>query len=393
MDVHKETIAVAYVAPDYDAEVTYLGTIGTRQGEIDQLVRKMPSQAQHLIFVYEAGPCGSWLSRSLTNKTMTAGWWPPHSFPKKPVTASQPTAGTPYHWSASRAGDLTAVSVPQVAEEAMRDLTRVREDTLSDLQDATCRLNAFLLRHDSRSTGQAPWGPAPLRWLAEVVCPTPAQHSVFQAYVRAVTEHPERRQRLDQEHHEHVHAWRWHAVGAALQALRGVPGTVAVTMGADIGDLTRFDTPRERMQCLGLIPAAYASGERRHQGAITKAGNTQARRALVEGAWAYCYPAQVSRPLPLRLAKQPKMIQDISWQAHVRLGRRYRHLVARGKPAHIVTVAMARERAGFKWAMATQLPVAVSAYKDRVPLAPQRSRLPTCLRRGAAPVWCNPRQR
>ena len=188
--------------------------------------------------------------------------------------------------------------------------------------------------------------------------PTPAQQIVFQEYVRAVTEHTARLQRLDQELQEHVQAWRLHAVVEALQALRGVQFTVAVTMVAEIGDLTRFDTPRELMKFLGLIPSEYSSGERRQQGSITKAGNTHARRALVEGAWAYRYPAKVSRHLQLRLEKQPKIIQDISWKAQVRLCKRYRQLVARGKHANIVTVAIARELAGFMWAIAKQLPVA-----------------------------------
>ena len=144
----------------------------------------------------------------------------------------------------------------------------------------------------------------------------------------------------------------------ALQALRGVHHTVAITMVAAIGNLSRFDTPRELMQFLGLIPSEYSSGDRRQQGSITKAGNPHARRALVEGAWAYRYPAKVSRPWQLRLDKQPKIIQDMSWQAQVRLCKRYRHLVARGKHANIVTVAIARALAGFMWAIAKQLPVA-----------------------------------
>jgi transposase len=214
-----------------------------------------------------------------------------------------------------------------------------------------------LLRHDIRYTGRANWSPAHLRWLSEVVCPTPAPHIVFQEYVRAVTEHTARLQRLDQELQEHVQAWRLHPVVEALQALRGVQCTVAVTLVADIGDLTRFDPPRELMQFLGLIPSEYSSGERRQQGSITKAGNTHARRALVEGAWAYRSPAKVSRHLQLRLEKQPKMIQDISWKAQGRRCKRYRQLVARGKHANVVTVAMARELVGFMWAIAKQLPV------------------------------------
>jgi hypothetical protein len=127
---------------------------------------------------------------------------------------------------------------------------------------------------------------------------------------------------------------------------------------ADMGDLTRFDTPRARMQCLRLIPAAYSSGERRHQGALTNAGNPHARRARVASAWASRSPAKGSRHLPLCLETHPKLIQDISWQAPGRLGKRYRQLVARGNQAHIVTVAMARELAGCMWAIAQQLPVA-----------------------------------
>jgi transposase len=257
----------------------------------------------------------------------------------------------------ARSGDLTAVYVPKVEDEAIRDLSRAREDTISDLKDAKFRLNACLLRHALRYVGRAHWNPAHLRWLSEVVCPTPAQQSVFQEYVRAVTEHTERLQRLEQELHDHGKAWRLHPVVEALQALRGVQFTVAVTMVAEIGDLSRFDTPRELMKVLGLLPSAYSSGERRQQGSITKAGNTHARRALVEGAWAYRYPAKVSRHLQLRLETQPKIIQDISWTAQVRLCKRYRQLVARGQQANVVTVAIARELAGFMWAMAKEVPV------------------------------------
>jgi len=172
-----------------------------------------------------------------------------------------------------------------------------------------------------------------------------------------VNDQTERRQRLAQELHDHVPAWRLHPVVEALQALRGVQFTVAVTMVAEIGDLTRFDTPRELMKFRGLIPSEYSSGEQRRQGSITKAGNTHARKAVVEGAWAYRYPAKVSRHLQLRLEKQPKMIQDLSWKAQVRLCTRYRRLVSRGKHANVVTVAIARELVGFMGAIAKQVPL------------------------------------
>jgi transposase len=248
-----------------------------------------------------------------------------------------------------RSGDLTSVYVPKVEDEAIRDLSQAREDTRSDLKAARFRLNAFLLRHDIRYTGRATWSPAHLRWLSEVVCPTPAQHIVLQEYVRVVNEHTARLQRLEQELQEQGKSWRLNPVIEALQALCGIQFTVAVTTVAELGDLTRFNTPRELMKFLGLIPSEYSTGERRRQGSITKAGNTHARRAfaLVEGAWASRYPAKVGRHLQLRLEKQPKGIQDISWKAQVRLCKRYRKLIARGKHANQVAVAIARELVDF----------------------------------------------
>jgi transposase len=358
MDVHKDSIAVAYVAPDHGAEVISLGSIGTRQCDIDQLIRKMQSKAKHLIFVYEAGPCGYWLYRYLSKKDHDCWVVAPSLIPKKPGDRVKTDRRDAVQLARlARSGDLTTVYVPKVEDEAIRDLTRAREDTISDLKDAKVRLKAFLLRQDIRYVGRANWGPAHLRWLSEVVCPTPAQQIVFQEYVRAVNEHTERLQRLEQELQEQVNAWRLHPVVEALQALRGVQFTVAVTMVAEIGDLTRFDTPRELMKFLGLIPSEYSSGEQRRQGSITKAGNTHARKAVVEGAWAYRYPAKVSRHLQLRLEKQPKMIQDLSWKAQVRLCTRYRRLVSRGKHANVVTVAIARELVGFMWAIAKQVPL------------------------------------
>jgi transposase len=263
-DVHKESIAVAYVAQDHGADVTSLGAIGTRQCDSDQLLRKRQSKAKHLVFVSEAGPCGYWLYRYLTKKGYPCWVVAPSLIPKKAGDRVKTDRRDAVQLARlMRSGDLTPVSVPKVEEEAIRDLSRAREDTIGDLKAAKFRLKAFLLRQDIRYTGRANWSPAHLRWL----------------------------------------------------------------------------------------------GERRWQGSITKAGNTHARRALVEGAWAYRYPAKVSRHLQLRLEKPPKIIQDISWKAQVRLCKRYRKLIARGKYANQVVVAIARELVGFMWAIANQVPV------------------------------------
>ena len=358
MDVHKDAIAVAYVAQDHGAEVTSLGSIGTRQGDIAHLLRQMHSKANHLIFISAAGPCGSWLSRELTQTGDDCWVVAPSLIPNKPgdrVTTDRRDAGPLARLA--RSGDRTVVSVPKVDEEAIRDLTRARADALSDLQDAKFRLNACLRRPDIRYTGRAHGGPAHLRWLSAVVGPTPAQHIVLQEDVRAVNEHSERLPRLEPELPEHVKAWRLSPVVDALQALRGVPCTVAVPLVADMGDLTRCEHPRELLKLLGLIPSDYSSGAPRRQGSMTQAGNTHARRVLGAGAWAYRYPAQGSRHLPLRREKQPTVMQDLRGQAQVRLCKRSRRLVSRGTHAPVVTVAIARELTGFMWALATEGPL------------------------------------
>ena len=203
MDVHKETIAVAYVAQAHGAEVTSVGTVGTRQCDIDHLLRTMPSKATHLLFVSEAGPCGSWRYRSLRNKDDDCWVVAPSLIPKKTgdrVKTDRRDARQ--RARLARAGELTAVYVPQVHDAAMHDLTRAREEALRDLKDAQCRLNAFVLRHAIRSTGRANGRPAHLRWLSEVVGPTPTPQIVFQEYVRAIHEHTVRLQRLAQARQE-----------------------------------------------------------------------------------------------------------------------------------------------------------------------------------------------
>jgi transposase len=359
LDVHKETIAVAYVAEEREAEVVFLGTIGTRQSDIDKLIRKLQAKGKKLHFVYEAGPCGYWLYRYLTKKKFLCWVVAPSCIPKKASDRVKTDRRDAVQLARLlRSGDLRPVYIPSVEDEAIRDLVRAREDALKDLKAAKVRLKAFLLRQDIRYEGRATWGPAHLRWLADVVCPTPAQQVVFQEYVRAVSEHTERLRRLEAELQTVVQSWRWMPVVEAIQALRGVQSVAAITLIAELGDLSRFENPRQLMSYLGLIPSEHTTGEHRRQGGITKTGNSHARRVLIEGAWAYRYPAKVSRHLQLRLEKAPKVIQDISWKAQVRLCKRYRRLIARGKNVNQVVVAIAREMAAFVWAIAREVAVA-----------------------------------
>lgn len=360
LDVHKDTIAVACAPDGRGAEVRVYGIIGTRQADIDKLIRKLQSKGHRLSFVYEAGPCGYVLYRYLTKKGFDCQVVAPSLIPKKPGDRVKTDRRDAQELARNhRAGDLTAVYVPRPEDEAIRDLARARVDAIQDLNSSRFRLKGFLLRHDVRYTGRANWGPAHLRWLGTVSCPSPVQQIVFQEYVRTVSERHDRVERIDTELQEQVPKWRMYPVVEAVQAMRGVAFTVAVTVISELGDLGRFHNPRQVASYLGLIPSEHSSGPRRRLGGITKAGNSHARRVLVEGAWAYRHPARISYQLQKRVERAPDFAQEIAWKAQIRLCKRYRRLVARGKHPNLVTIAIAREMAAFLWDIARQVPVAV----------------------------------
>jgi transposase len=358
LDQHKDSIAVAYASDDRLAEPVYLGPIGTRQCDIEKLVRSLQSKARNLVFAYEAGPCGYGLYRYLAKKGFTCSVVAPALIPRKAGDRVKNDRRDAIQIARMlRSGDLSPVYVPQVEDEAIRDLCRAREDSMKDARSAKLRLKSFLLRHDIRYEGKAAWNPAHLRWLARVVCPTAAQQIVFQEYLHAVTQHVERLQRIGESLQELVASWRMAPVVEALQALRGVQFTVAVTTVAEVGDLTRFDNPRQLTAYLGLNPSEYSTGQTRRLGGITKTGNGHARRVLVEGAWAYRYPAKVSEGIQRRLENQPQVIQDIAWKAQVRLCKRHRQLAAKGKHPNVVNTAISREMASFMWAIAREVKI------------------------------------
>ena len=364
-DVHKDSIAVAYAPDERGAEVIFLGPIGTRQCDIDKLIRQLHSRAPRLLFVYEAGPCGYWLFRYLKKKGQDCIVVAPSLIPRKPGDRVKTDRRDAVQLARlMRSGDLNPVYVPSLEDESIRDLCRAREDAMGDLKAAKHRLKSFLLRHDIRYAGKADWNAAHLRWLAdEVALPTAAQRIVFQDYVRTITHLMERLQQIEQELQEQAKGWRLSPLVAAYQALRGVQFHVAVTIAAELGDLTRFDNPRQLMSYVGLHPSEYSSGNARRQGGIAKTGNSHARRVLVEGAWAYRYLPKVSRQIQVRQESLPEQIRDIAWKAQVRLCKRFRRLVARGKHPNIAVTAIARELVAFMWAIArqVQLPASIQA--------------------------------
>ena len=357
LDVHKDSIAVAHATGGRTEPPVFVGAIGTRQADLDQLIRRLQGKAAHLRFVYEAGPSGYGLYRYLTKRGWPCDVVAPSLIPRRPGDKVKTDRRDAVELARLlRSGDLTAVYVPTVEDEAIRDLCRARDTARITLKDAKLRLKAFLLRLGLHYVGRADWNAAHKRYLAKVVCPTPAQQIVFQEGVRAVDEQVDRLQRIEAELQELAPRWRRYPVVEALQALRGVQWVVALTVVAELGDLTRFDNPRQLAAFVGLVPSEYSSGTARRQGGITKAGNGRARRVLVEAAWAYRHPAKVSLHIQQRIDKLPKALQDLGWKAQVRLCKRYRRLVARGKHPNVVVTAIARELIAFMWAITRAMP-------------------------------------
>lgn len=356
MDVHKETIDIALATNRLNGKIRHYGRIPNRIDTLDKLTAKLRREAGTLKFVYEAGPCGFGLYRHLTRKKHHCAVVAPSLIPKKPGDRVKTDRRDAMRLAQLyRAGDLEPIHIPSVDDEAIRDLSRAREDAMLDQKAARQRLKSFLLRHDIRYEGRANWNEAHLRWLTELILPTPAQQIVFQEYVNTVTERTRRTERLERLLREQVQDWHFAPVVAALQALRGVRFINAVTLVAELGDLTRFDNPRQLMCFLGLVPSQHSSGERTRLGPITKSGNRHARRNLIEAAWAYRYQAKVSREIQLRQEHLPIKIREIAWKAQLRLCARYRKLVARGKNKNIVVVAIARELVAFMWDIAHQV--------------------------------------
>jgi len=356
LDVHKESIAVAHAEAARDQPPHFVGTIGTRHVDIDKMILRLHGKAPHLLFAYEAGPCGYVLHRYLKDKGLDCLVVAPSLIPKRPGDKVKNDRRDAVELARLlRSGDLTPVYVPSIEDEAIRDLCRARDAARLTLKDAKLRLKSFLLRLGLNYTGRANWTDAHRRYLSKVVCPTPAQQIVFQESIRAVDEQIDRLNRIEQELLELAPDWRLWPVVLALQGLRGVQMIVALTVVAELGDLTRFDNPRQLAAFVGLIPSEHSSGEKRRQGGITKGGNSRARRALVEAAWAYRYTAKISPSIQKRLENLPRSVQDIAWKAQVRL--RFRRLTYRGKHSNVAVTAIARELIAFMWAIAKEVPV------------------------------------
>lgn len=358
LDVHKDTTVVAVAEAGRAGEVRIYGTISSDLHAVERVLQKLGGEGITLQVAYEAGPTGYGLHRRLAQLKIPCLVVAPTKTPQ-PKGPRQKTDRRDAEQLARllRAGELTGIHVPDAVDESVRDLTRARADAVQDLTRAKLRLKSLLLRQGYHYQGKANWSEAHQRYLRELVLPLPALKSVLEECLLAMDQGVHRISRLDDLIAAQVPQWRMYPAVRALMGLRGFQLTAAAVLVAELGDVRRFQHPRQLMAFLGLVPREHTSGDSRHLGGITKAGNAHARWILIESVQHAFLPPKVSAPLALRQQGLPPAYRELSWQVQTRLYKRSRHLLGRGLMKPKVTVALARELSGFVWALLRQVPV------------------------------------
>jgi len=352
LDVHAETIAVAVAEPD--GEVRSLGTIANREESIRKLIKKLGAP-EHLRACYEAGPTGYVLYWQLTQLGVECAVVAPTLVPIKAGDRVKTDRRDALKLARShRSNDLTAVWVPDPDSEALRDLVRTREAAKQDQLRARHRLSKFLLRMGRRpAVGVKAWTEPYMAWVRQVRFERPTQQATLQDYLHEVDHMAARVKRLEQAITEVVKlaSPQVQEVVKGLQTLRGIAEISAVTIVAELGNIARFDTPRQLMGYSGAVPSEDSSGKRKRQGSITKTGNAHLTRIVVEAAWSYRHRAAIGPRLRKRQEGVSEPIKEIAWKAQVRLSKRYARLAAAGKNQRKIVTAVGRELLGFIWAI------------------------------------------
>jgi len=360
LDVHKDSIAVAYTWEGSRSAATYHGDCGgsnlAAERALRALARKLGVAFKSLNVCYEAGPTGFVLARRLCHLGLNCVVLSPSKTGRKPGGRIKTDKRDAKNIARLfRNGDITEVRVPPALDEAVRDVCRARTDASDDQSRAKQRLNSFLLRNGIRYSGKSRWSPAHLRYLRELVLSDRAQKIVLEEYIQAVDSAVERQQRLAEKMKQLLEDWEWKPVVDALMACKGFQEVAAMTLISELGDLRRFSHPRQLMGFLGLVPGEHSSGGKRRQGGITKCGNSHARWMLIECSQHYRRTPKVSSALSLRQEGQSKEVKALSWRMQNRLNKRYVKLKMRGKRENKVIVAIAREMCGFLWELQNKI--------------------------------------
>jgi transposase len=350
LDVHKESVVIA-VADGGRGEPAVLATI---PNDTRQLVKRLGKLGPvgTLRCCYEAGPTGFGLYRELAAHGIACDVVAPGLVPVQTGTRIKTDRRDAVRLARfHRSGDLTAIYVPDEATEAMRDLERARDDAKKAERVTRHQLGKFLLRHGRLYPGKTAWTKSHLAWIQTQQFTEAAQQRVLVDYVHAVEEATARVERLTKDLGELCERWSQAPLVKALQALRGVKLVTAAIIAAELGDLRRFARPPQLMAFLGLVPSEHSSGDDKHRGRITRTGNGHVRRVLTEAAWAYRYRPARSSEMQARSQGVALGVQRIAWKAQHRLHGRYLKLMGRGKNKQQTVTAIARELAGFIWAI------------------------------------------
>jgi transposase len=354
LDVHKDSITIAIAQPGPKGEIRLFGTIANSLEALERFLRRLRQahSGAHLEVAYEAGPCGFGIARRLQQLQVPCLVAAPSLIPKQP--------GSPFKTDKRdaraiarlvRAGELTAVYIPEPTDEAIRDLCRARTDAVDDLRRCRLRLKAFLLRHGYRYQGKANWSQPHMRYLRELVLPHPAMKAILEEYLQGIDAAHQRVQRLEASMLSLLDTWRLKPAVQALMAFRGFQLVAAMITVSELGDIHRFAHPRQLMTYLGLVSTEDSSGPRQRLGKISRCGNGHQRWILTECAEHYVLPPKVSKELSRRQEGQSPEVCALSWKAQNRLHLRFTRLLARRLPRNKAKVAVARELCGFLWAL------------------------------------------
>jgi len=356
LDVHKEMIAVSIAAAS-GGEVRYYGEISNTPEALRKLCDKIKPEKGGLFFCYETGPCGFGIHRQLIDWGWDCLVAATSLIPRKAGDRVKTDRRDSMMLARLlRAGELTGSWVPDDSQEALRDLTRGREDMKLLHKQAKQFLSSFLLRHGRRFNGKTNWTKTHYAWLEDQTFSDPNQQIVFQEYFNTIKSIDRRVAILDQQIQKAAEISVFKDVIEGLMSLRGVNILTAVTIIAELGDLRRFESAPQLMAYLGLVPSEHSSGGNRCRGGITKTGNGHVRRVLIESAWTYQHAARKSRTVEKRAEKVSEEVQEIAWKAQVRLCGRYKTMATKGKVKVQICTAVARELTGFIWAIGQAYP-------------------------------------
>ena len=350
LDVHAKTIAMAVLVGG--AKVPETREIPNRRDKIDRAFRDLRKDGAKVYACYEAGPCGYGLYHQLRELGVECEVIAPSLIPTKSGERVKTDRRDAIKLARLyRAGELTPIVVPGHEQEADRDLVRAREDARRDRVAARHRLGKFLLRHGLRFPGTN-WTKAHWAWIRQQSFEHASARVTFEHYIAELERLDLAVTKLDKEIEKLAREERYAGRVDRLSCLRGVRTLTAMIILTELGDLRRFEHPRQMMAYVGLVSSEHSTGENKNRGSITKAGNAHVRRVLVETAWAYRHARTALSPRILALLEsQPAGVATIATKASQRLGRRYARLVAKGKASPVACTALARELCGFIWAL------------------------------------------